>query len=137
MVGTSAIRHFALKAACQDTTPLPTSESLSILSLSDGDHRNAKLRWFFNRYNRHISKMYNGGLYDAPDKLDTLWPLILGGSLFAALDLGLHLQGAVRWTILALLVGPGMMWAGLLLFHEFRSLPGRYRRHKALSDRRE
>lgn len=81
--------------------------------------------------------MYSGGLYDAPDKLDTIWPLIVGGSLFAALDLGLHLHGAFRWIALALLVGPGLTWAVLLLFHEFRSLPGRYRRHKALSDMRE
>ena len=133
----AAICDFPPEAAIQQATPLPTSESFSILSLSNAVQGNAKLRWFFNRYNRHVSAMYSGGLYDAPDKLDTMWPLIVGGSLFAALDLGLHLQGAVRWIILALLVGPGLTWASLLLFHEFRSLPGRYRRHKALSDRRE
>jgi hypothetical protein len=78
--------------------------------------------------------MYNGGLYDHPDRLDTFWPLIVGGVIFAAIDLGIGLEGVVRWLLLALLVGPCISWAGLLLFHEFRSLPGRYRRHKSLTE---
>ena len=95
------------------------------------------MSWLLDRYSRHVSSMYNGGLYDGPDKLDTMWPLIFGGVIFAAIDLGLEPQGAIRWILLALLVGPGFIWAGLLLFHEFRSLPGRYRRHKSISEGRE
>lgn len=95
------------------------------------------MNWIVDQYTRHVSKMYSGGLYDAPDKLDTMWPAIVGGAIFAAIDLGFQPQGAVRWIILAVLIGPGLMWGGLLLFHEIRSLPGRYRRHKALSDKRE
>ena len=95
------------------------------------------MSWLSDRYSHHVSAMYNGGLYDSPDKLDVMGPLIVGGVVFAAIDLGIGLQGPMRWVLLAILVGPGVLWAALLLFHEFRSLPGRYRRHKALSDGEE
>lgn len=89
--------------------------------------------WLLHRYSRHVSELYHGGLYDGPDKLDTLWPLMVGAVGFAAIDLTLQPQDTVRWILLAVLVGPGLLWFGLLLFHELRSLPGRYRRHKAHS----
>ena len=95
------------------------------------------MRWLRDRYSRHVANMYSGGLYDHPDKLDTMWPLIVGGAIFAVIDLSLQPQDAVRWILLTLLVGPGLVWAGLLLFREIRSLPGRYRRHKGLSEGRD
>jgi hypothetical protein len=81
-----------------------------------------------------IARIYGASLYGGPDKLDTLWPFLLGGALFAAIDMGLDLAGWIRLVLAVVLIGPGALWALYLVFHEFRSLPERYRRHGTLSD---
>ncbi|KHL25964.1 hypothetical protein PK98_05195 [Croceibacterium mercuriale] len=81
--------------------------------------------------------MYSGGLYDAPDQLDTFWPLLVGLSLLFPILFFFNLPSPWRWIVGIALAGPGFVWAGLLLFHEVRSLPGRARRHDTVSKQRE
>ena len=95
------------------------------------------MSWLRNHYSKQVSRIYAGGLYDHPDKLDTFWPLLAGGCLFFLIDYWMQLEGFLRWVILMLLLGPGMVWAAFLLFHEVKSLPGRYRRHQNVSERSE
>jgi hypothetical protein len=82
-----------------------------------------------------LAKIYQGSLYGGADKLDALWPFFIGGAIFAALDIGLALSHPLRLILLAVLVGPGVLWAAYILFHEMRSLPRRFRRHKGTLER--
>jgi hypothetical protein len=91
------------------------------------------VRWVIRRYSRLVAAMYGGGLYDAPDKLETLWPLFVGLSLLFPIEFFIDPPSPWRWIIGVILAGPGFIWAGLLLFHEVRSLPGRARRHESVS----
>ena len=95
------------------------------------------MRWLLHRYSRLVADTYSGGLYDAPDKLETLWPLFVGLSLLFPIEFLFDPPSPWKWIIAAVLAGPGFIWAGLLLFHEFRSLPGRVRRHETVSKERE
>jgi len=65
--------------------------------------------------------MYGGEPF-GPDKLDMLWPLLVGGAIFAAIDIGLGLASPYRLIILAALLMPGAIWFGYLTFHTFKAL---------------
>lgn len=79
-----------------------------------------------------MAKIYGGSLYGGACKLEALWPLFVGGALFAAIDIGLELLDPFRLILLTIFVAPGVVWAAYVLFHEAKSLPQRYRRHKTL-----
>lgn len=96
------------------------------------------MNWLRNYHATLLAKIYEGSLYRGADKLDTLWPLFVGGTLFAAIDLGFALENPLRLILLAVFVAPAVAWAAYVLFHEAKSLPQRYRRHKrALENERD
>ena len=81
-----------------------------------------------------ITRIYEASLYGGPDKLEILGPLFVGGGVFAAIDIGFNLADPWRLILLAILAGPGSLWALYLTYHELRSLPGRCRRHGNVAD---
>lgn len=93
------------------------------------------MNWVLDRYSSNVSAIYSSGLSGGLSKLEFLWPLFIGGVIFALIDYSLQPQGAVRWISVMLLLGPGAVWASLLLFHEIRSLPSRIRCGKIHSER--
>ncbi len=92
------------------------------------------LHWLRKYHAGLLAKIYQGSLYGGADKLDSLWPIFVGGAIFAALDIGLVLSHPFRSILLTVLIGPGVLWAAYILFHEMRSLPKRFRRHKSTLD---
>jgi hypothetical protein len=78
--------------------------------------------WFANYRARLLKRIYQGTPYSGSTKLDALWPLILGGAAFMALDLGLGLRDPVRLGILAALLMPGVIWASCVTFHDLNAL---------------
>ncbi|MDR7058777.1 MULTISPECIES: hypothetical protein [unclassified Sphingopyxis] len=79
------------------------------------------MQWFGNYRSKILGDMYEGEPL-GPDKLDMLWPLLVGGAIFAALDLGLGLSSPYRLIILAALLMPGAIWFGYLTFHTLKAL---------------
>lgn len=92
------------------------------------------LHWLRKYHAGLLVKIYQGSPYGGADKLDALWPIFVGGAIFATLDIGLALSHPLRSILLAVLVGTGVLWAAYILFHEMRSLPQRFRRHKSTLD---
>lgn len=89
------------------------------------------MNWLRSYHERLLQRIYDAPLYRGVDRLEMLWPMLAGGGVFAALDIGFGLTDPLRWGLLIALLGPGALWAGYVLFHEVRSLPARIRRHKA------
>lgn len=94
------------------------------------------MRIFTNYKSALLKKIYAGPPLGA-DKLDTLWPLFLGGALFALLDVGLKLREPARAVMLALLLAPGVAWFGWVMFHEYRAFRLWLTHRKTPSGRRD
>ncbi len=93
------------------------------------------MRWFKAYHRRLLYRLYHGNLFSGPDKLEQMAPFLVGVGLTLALAYQFDLAGkpSGKW-LFALLCAPGGLWFFYVLFHEFRSLPGRYRRHRRLEE---
>lgn len=90
------------------------------------------MEWLRRYHSTLLQRIYHGSLHGGAEKLEALCPLWIGGGIFAALDIVLNLTNPLRPWALAALVGPGVLWALYLLFHEAKSLPAKYRRQKGV-----
>ena len=79
------------------------------------------MQWFANYRARILGEMYEGEPF-GPDKLTMLWPFLAGCAIFAILDIGVGLANPYRIMVLALLLTPGTIWLGYLIFHMLRAL---------------
>jgi hypothetical protein len=89
------------------------------------------LSWLGRYHSELLKRNYSAPLYDGVGRLESLWLLLVGGAVGAALDISLDLSDRNRVVVLAVLMAPGALWALYLLFHEVRSIPSRYRRHRS------
>jgi hypothetical protein len=87
-------------------------------------------KWLQSYPGRVLRKADHGPLDGGPEKLELLWPMMLGGAVFASLDVGFEPEDPLRTVLLGLLVGPGMAWAAFVIFRWVMSFPRRYRGHK-------
>jgi hypothetical protein len=78
------------------------------------------MRWFESYRSKILRDMYSGEPF-GPNKLDMLWPILAGGLIFTAFDLGLGLPTSYRLPILAALISPGVIWFGYLTFHTVKA----------------
>ena len=91
------------------------------------------MRWFFAYHRRLMDRLYHGNLFSGPDKLEHMAPFLVGmGLVIVVAYLFGPIGRPVRIWLVAALCGPGAIWFVYVLFHELRSLPGRYRRHREL-----
>jgi hypothetical protein len=90
--------------------------------------------WFENYRANLLKKIYEGSPWGGSDKLDALWPFFVGGAVFAAFDIGLGLDGAVRWGLLSILVAPGVAWLAYVSFHEIQALRLWLKRRKEIPE---
>jgi hypothetical protein len=79
------------------------------------------IRWFTNYRSNILADMYAGEPF-GPDKLAMLWPLLVGGAIFAAIDIGLGLASPYRIVVLVALIMPGAIWFSYLTFHTYKAL---------------
>ena len=80
------------------------------------------MAWFANYRSRLVNRVYDGSPYGGPDKLEVLWPLLLGVGIFMLADLAFELQGSFRWALIALLAAPGAVWLIYVTFHDLNAL---------------
>lgn len=94
------------------------------------------MKWFANYRADLLRRIYAGSPYGGSDKLDALWPLVIAGGLFAAVDLGLGPKGPMRTALLGIVLTPPMLWAGYVILHDLNALRlwVRRRRESAGSD---
>ena len=77
----------------------------------------------FARYRESLlERIYEGSPWGGSNKLDSLWPLIVQGAIFAAFDIGLGLTNPFRLYLLGLLISPAVVWFGYVQFHEYKAL---------------
>lgn len=80
------------------------------------------MKWFATYRADLLRRIYAGSPYSGSDKLDALWPLMIAGGLFAAVDLGLGLKGPIRTALLAIMLTPPILWAGYVISHDLNAL---------------
>ena len=80
------------------------------------------MSWFANYRANLLKKIYEGSPWGGSDKLDALWPLFVGGAIFAFFDLALGLVDPFRLILLAIFATPGVAWCGYVLFHEYKAV---------------
>lgn len=90
--------------------------------------------WLHNYHTDLLARIYDAPLYRVVGKLEALLPLLVGGGVFAALEIGIGFSDPLRLIVLVLLAGPGALWCLYVTFHELRSIPQRIRHHKNTSD---
>jgi hypothetical protein len=90
--------------------------------------------WFENYRTNLLKKIYEGSPWGGSDKLDALWPLFVGGAIFAFFDLSFDLESSFRLVLLGILAAPGVVWCGYVLFHEFQALRNWLKRRKELPE---
>jgi hypothetical protein len=65
------------------------------------------------------------------DKFQTLWPLLLGGAIFAFFDLTVGLSGATRSVLFVVCVSPGVAWALYIIVLGFRFVVSAWKQRKS------
>ena len=94
------------------------------------------MRWFASYHDNLLADMkQKAPLFISVDKLQALWPLLVGGTIFALFDLGIGLSGAVRWLLLVVFLSPGVVWALYITVLELRFVVLAWRARKNGYDR--
>jgi hypothetical protein len=86
--------------------------------------------WLRHYHSKLLGRIYDGSSYYHVDKLEALWPAIIGGAIFAAIDIGFGLSSPLRLMLLALLLAPGVLWMLYVTFHELRAVVWKSRRNR-------
>ncbi len=77
--------------------------------------------WCTNYRSKTVSDMYTGEPF-GPEKLTMLGPILVGGAIFAAVDIGFGLTFPYRIILLTALMTPGAIWFVYLTYHIYKSL---------------